>query len=192
MATNVHFWAKVEEARKKGVQVVVIDPRRSRTAQRADWHLPIRIGTDAALALGVMHILVRDGLCDRELPRDPHRRLRPARRPRCCRASRPRAWPRSPGSAWPTSSASPPCTARPKRSFIRLGEGMTRLARGGQALRAVALLPGVTGAYGRAGGGALLLTAASCELNYDAIRKPSGPAPRGSSTTCGSARRCSS
>ena len=52
MATNVHLWAKVEEARKKGVQVIVIDPRRSRTAQRADWHIPIRIGTDAALALG--------------------------------------------------------------------------------------------------------------------------------------------
>src|SRR4029077_15273307 len=64
MATNVHLWAKVEEARKTGVQVIVIDPRRSRTAQRADWHIPIRIGTDAALALGVMHILVRDGLCD--------------------------------------------------------------------------------------------------------------------------------
>ena len=53
---------------------------------------------------------------------------------------------------------------------------MTRLAQGGQALRAVALLPGVTGAYGRRGGGALLLTAASCELDYDAVRKPSGPA----------------
>ena len=64
MATNVHLWAKVEEARKAGVQVIVIDPRRSRTAQRADWHIPIRIGTDAALALGVMHILVRDRLCD--------------------------------------------------------------------------------------------------------------------------------
>src|SRR5207247_10807890 len=63
-----------------------------------------------------------------------------------------------------------------KTSFIRLGEGMTRLAQGGQALRAVALLPGVTGAYGRKGGGALLLTAASCELNYNAVRKPSGPA----------------
>src|SRR5207247_10548558 len=62
-----------------------------------------------------------------------------------------------------------------KSSFIRLGEGMTRLARGGEALRAVALLPGVTGAYARRGGGALLLTAASCELNYAALRKPSGP-----------------
>src|SRR5436190_19822167 len=53
---------------------------------------------------------------------------------------------------------------------------MTRLARGGEAWRAVALLPGVTGAYRRRGGGALLLTAASCELNYNALRKPSGPA----------------
>src|ERR1041385_8692913 len=62
-----------------------------------------------------------------------------------------------------------------KRSFIRLGEGMTRLARGGEALRAVALLPGVTGAYGRRGGGALLLTVPAYGWNYDAIRKPSGP-----------------
>ena len=53
---------------------------------------------------------------------------------------------------------------------------MTRLTYGGQALRAVALLPGVTGAYGRYGGGALLATAASFELNYNAVRKPSGPA----------------
>ncbi|HEU0154428.1 MAG TPA: molybdopterin-dependent oxidoreductase, partial [Stellaceae bacterium] len=66
VATNVHFWAKLEEVRRHGVKLVVIDPRRSRTARRADWHLPIRIGTDAALALGLMHILVRDGMCDRD------------------------------------------------------------------------------------------------------------------------------
>src|SRR5579863_10466185 len=66
VATNVHFWAKVALRRKAGVPLVVIDPRRSRTARQADWHLPIRIGTDAALALGVTHILVRDGLCDRD------------------------------------------------------------------------------------------------------------------------------
>ena len=53
---------------------------------------------------------------------------------------------------------------------------MTRYTFGGQALRTVALLPGVTGAYGRYGGGALLATAASFELNYNAVRKPSGPA----------------
>src|SRR6202034_480916 len=60
ITTNVHFWAKIAEQRKRGLKVVVIDPRRSRTAVSADWHIPIRIGTDAALALGVMHILVRD------------------------------------------------------------------------------------------------------------------------------------
>src|SRR5579862_5383842 len=63
-----------------------------------------------------------------------------------------------------------------KAALIRLGEGMTRLAQGGQALRTVALLPGVSGHYAVKGGGALLLTAASCDLNYAAVRKPSGPA----------------
>src|ERR1700681_4334031 len=65
VATNVHFWAKVEAAQKRGVRLVVIDPRRSRTARLANRHLQIRIGADAALALGVMHILARDGLVDR-------------------------------------------------------------------------------------------------------------------------------
>ncbi len=66
MAVNVHLWAKVEHIRKKtNIPLIVIDPRRGKTAERADWHIPIRIGTDAALALGVMHVLVRDGLCDR-------------------------------------------------------------------------------------------------------------------------------
>ena len=175
VATNVHFWAKLEAVRRRGTKLVVIDPRRSRTARLADWHLPIRIGTDAALALGVMHILVRDGLCDRDyiaqhtlgfdrverevLPRFPAERVAEITGLRTAGIERFAA-----------------LYGAAKSSFIRLGEGMTRLAQGGQALRAVALLPGVTGAYGRAGGGALLLTAASCELDYDVVRKPSGPA----------------
>jgi anaerobic selenocysteine-containing dehydrogenase len=175
MATNVHLWAKVEEARRKGVQIVVIDPRRNRTAQGADWHIPIRIGTDAALALGVMHILVRDRLCDRAylaahtLGFD---RLEVEVLPRFTPAHVAEV------TGLPVADVErfAAMYGKAKASFIRLGEGMTRLARGGEALRAVALLPGVTGAYGRAGGGALLLTAASCELNYGAIRKPSGPA----------------
>ena len=175
MATNVHFWAKVEEARKGGVQVIVIDPRRSRTAQRADWHIPIRIGTDAALALGVMHILVRDKLCD-ESYLATHtigfERVKAEILPRFA----PARVAEITGLAVADVERFAAMYGRAKASFIRLGEGMTRLAGGGQALRAVALLPGVTGAYGRAGGGALLLTAASCELNYNAIRKPSGPA----------------
>jgi len=174
VAVNVHFWAKVEAAQKRGVKLVIIDPRRTRTALGADRHLQIRIGTDAALALGVMHILARDGLVDREyvaahtvgldrleaevLPRFPPDRV-------AAITGLPEA--DIEGLAALYGAA--------RRSFIRLGEGMTRLARGGEALRAVALLPGLTGAYGRRGGGALLYTAPSCELNYAAVRKPSGP-----------------
>ena len=174
VATNVHFWARAEAAQKRGVKIVAIDPRRSRTARLADRHLQIGIGTDAALALGVMHILVRDGLVDRayvaaqtlgfeRLEAEVLPRYTPARVAAIT------------GLAEADIEGFGALYGAAKRSFIRLGEGMTRLARGGEALRAVALLPGVTGAYGRRGGGALLLTAASCELNYAALRQPSGP-----------------
>jgi anaerobic selenocysteine-containing dehydrogenase len=175
VATNVHFWAKVEEVRKRGVQLVVIDPRRTRSAQVADWYLPIRIGTDAALALGVMHVLVRDGLCDRaylgqhtlgfdQVEREVLPRFTPDRVAEIT------------GLAAADVERLAALYGKTKKSFIRLGWGMTRFTYGGQALRTVALLPGVTGAYGRYGGGALLATAASFELNYNAVRKPSGPA----------------
>src|ERR1044071_1518842 len=171
VATNVHFWAKAEAAQKRGVPVIVIDPRKSRTARQADRYLQIRIGTDAALALGVMHILVRDGLVDRDyiaahtigfdrleaevLPKFPPERVAAIT-----------------GLSQAEIEHFAQLYGKARRSFIRLGEGMTRLARGGEALRAVALLPGVTGAYGTRGGGALLLTVPAYGWNYDAIRKP--------------------
>ncbi|MBV8393279.1 MAG: molybdopterin-dependent oxidoreductase, partial [Alphaproteobacteria bacterium] len=175
-ATNVHFWALVETQKKKtGLPIVVIDPRRTRSAKAADLYLPIRIGTDAALALGVMHILVRDGLADRDyiarqtlgfdkVERDILPKFTPARTAEIT------------GLSVADIEKLAAMYGRAKAALIRLGEGMTRLAAGGQALRTVALLPGVTGHYGVKGGGALLLTAASCDLNYGAVRKPSGPA----------------
>jgi len=175
VATNVHFWAKAEAAQRRGVKIVVIDPRRSRTARAADWHLPIRIGTDAALALGAMHILARDDRVDRDYIATQtlgfdrlEREVLPRFAPQYVAAVT--------GLAVADIERFAALYGMAERPFIRLGEGMTRLARGGEALRAVALLPGVTGAYGREGGGALLLTAASCELDYAALRKPSGPA----------------
>jgi anaerobic selenocysteine-containing dehydrogenase len=174
-ATNVHFWAKLDEVRKRGVQLVVIDPRRTRSAQNADWHIPIRIGTDAALALGLMHVLVRDKMCDRDYI---------ARHTlgfdRVERDVLPRFTPDRVASITGMTAADverlAALYAAAKKSLIRLGWGMTRFTYGGQALRTVALLPGVTGAYGRYGGGALNGTNASFELNYNAVRKPSGPA----------------
>jgi len=175
ITTNVHFWAKIAEERKRGLKVVVIDPRRSRTAVSADWHIPIRIGTDAALALGVMHILVRDGLCDRRyiaehtigfdrLEREVLPRFAPERVAEIT------------GLGLDDIERFAAMYGGAKASFIRIGEGMTRLSGGGQTLRSVVLLPGVTGAYSRPGGGALLYTGDFFELNYDAVCKPSGPA----------------
>ncbi|MCW5748823.1 MAG: molybdopterin-dependent oxidoreductase [Alphaproteobacteria bacterium] len=175
MATNVHFWTRLEAVRKRGVKLVVIDPRRSRTARQADWYLPINIGTDAALALGIMHILARDGLCDRaylaghtvgfeRLEREVLPRFAPARVAEIT------------GLAVADIERLAAMYGQARAPLIRLGEGMTRLAHGGQALRAVALLPGVVGAFAKKGGGALLMTAASCDLDYNVVRKPSGPA----------------
>jgi anaerobic selenocysteine-containing dehydrogenase len=175
-ATNVHYWSLVEHAkRKRPLPVIVIDPRRTRSAKAADLYLPIRIGTDAALALGVMHILVRDRLVDRNylsnytlgfetVERDILPKFSPAKVAEIT------------GLAVADIETLASMYGHAKAAMIRLGEGMTRLAAGGQALRTVALLPGVTGHYAVRGGGALLLTAASCDLNYNAVRKPSGPA----------------
>lgn len=174
-ATNVHLWAKVEAARRRGVPLVVIDPRRTRAAEVADLYLPIRIGTDSALALGLMHILVREGRADRDyldqhtlgFDRVEHEVL-------------PRFGPERvadiTGLAVADIEHFAALYGAAKRSFLRIGFGMSRSRNGGQNLRAVALLPGVTGAYERYGGGALLSTADSFELNFDAVRKPSGPA----------------
>src|SRR3954451_23471220 len=62
--TNMHLWAIMHQARKAGARIVTIDPFKSKTAARSDWWLPVRPGTDAALALGMMHVLWRDGLQD--------------------------------------------------------------------------------------------------------------------------------
>jgi anaerobic selenocysteine-containing dehydrogenase len=175
-ATNVHFWALAEAQRKqRGVPIVVIDPRRTRSAKAADLYLPIRIGTDAALALGLMHILVRDKLADRDyianhtmgfdkVEREILPKFTPARTAEIT------------GLAVADIEKLAAMYGKAKAALIRLGEGMTRLTHGGQALRTVALLPGVSGHYAVKGGGAFLLTAASCDLNYAAVRKPSGPA----------------
>ena len=175
MAVNVHFWTLLEKVRKTGVKLVVVDPRRSGTAARADWHLPIRIGTDAALAIGIAHILQRDGRIDRAYV-DAHT----LGFDRWAREVLPDFPPARVAEITGLSVADIEKLAdmfgAAKRSLIRIGEGMTRLARGGQALRAVATLPALTGAYGREGGGALLLTAASMEFDFSLVRKPSGPA----------------
>jgi len=174
-ATNVHLWAKIEQARKRGVKLIVIDPRRTRAAAAADWYLPIRIGTDSALALGVMHILVRDGRADRAYLAEHTVGFEQVERDVLPRFA-PELVAGITGLTVADVERFAAMYGAARTPFIRIGFGMSRFAHGGQNLRTVALLPGVTGAYDRYGGGAMLATAASFDLNYNAVRKPSGPA----------------
>ena len=174
MTTNVHIWPLVEEARRRGAKVIVIEPRRSRTAERADWHVRVNVGTDAALALGIMHVLARDGLVDRDYVARATLGF-----DRVEREVLPRFTPAHVAAITGVSAADVERLAdlygRARAPFIRLGEGMSRTMQGGQAIRAVSLLPGVVGAYAKRGGGALLMTAASFGLDLSVIRRPSGP-----------------
>ena len=64
IVTNLHLWPFIQEAKSRGAKIVVIDPVRTRTAAAADWHLPIKPASDAAFALAVIHVMIRDGLVD--------------------------------------------------------------------------------------------------------------------------------
>jgi anaerobic selenocysteine-containing dehydrogenase len=174
-AVNVHFWQKVEQRQRQGVKVIVIDPHRNRTAQSADWHIPIKVGTDAALAIGIVHILVRDGKCDevylaaRTLGFEQWKREVVVNFP-------PERVAGITGLSVDDVEQLARMYGATRKSFLRVGWGMTRVVHGGQAMRAVVTLPAVTGAYGVRGGGAMSVTAGSMDFNFASVRKPSGPA----------------
>ncbi len=174
-AVNVHLWQKAEQRQRQGVKIIVIDPHRNRTAQGADWHLPIKVGTDAALALGIVHVLVRDGKCD-----EAYLAANTVGWEQWKREVVPRFTPQyvatTTGLTVDDVERLAAMYGATKKSFLRIGWGMTRVARGGQAMRAVATLPAVTGAYGVRGGGAMSVTAGSLDFNFAPVRKPSGPA----------------
>ena len=175
VTTAVHAWAKTEEVRARGAKLIVIDPRRSRTAARADWHVAPRIGTDAALALGLMHVLVRDELADRD-----YLARQTVGFDRLEREVLPRFAPDRVAAVTGLAPADIERLAhlygRARAPYIRIGFGMSRSAQGGQSVRAVACLPAVVGAYGKLGGGALLATVGGFGFSFEAVRRPSGPA----------------
>ena len=70
ISTNLHLWPFVAEAQRRGAKIVVIDPVRHRTAAHADWYIPIRPGTDGALALAMMNVIIGEGLTDEAYVRD--------------------------------------------------------------------------------------------------------------------------
>lgn len=170
--TNAHLWSLMVEARKThGATIVTIDPYRSVTAERSDWHIAPRPGTDAALALGLLHVIWRENLQDQDyLDRGTiganllKQRVLAEYAP-----ERVAAITDVPVETIETL-ARRYATERP--SLIRLNYGMQRHGGGGMAARTIACLPAVVGAWRDHGGGALLSTSGTYDFNMDCLTRP--------------------
>jgi anaerobic selenocysteine-containing dehydrogenase len=170
LTSNPHLWPALRRAREHGARIIAIDPIRTRTAAQCDEHLAIRPGTDAALALGMMHVVFRDGLEDAAYLRE-HTVGWEALRERAAewtpaRTAETTGLPAERIEALAREYA----TIRP--SFIRLNYGLQRHHGGGMAVRTVSLLPAVTGAWRDLGGGATLSTSGAFKLNGNALQRP--------------------
>ena len=154
IASNLHFWTFAQQAKRNGAKLVCIDPRRTETAEKCHQHLAIQPGTDGALALGLMHELITHGWLDEDyIARhvDGFDKLRPK------------------ALAWPPERVAQVCGlsaddvrqlardyASTRPAAIRLNYGMQRCRGGGNAVRLIAMLPCLTGAWRQRGGGMLL------------------------------------
>ena len=175
---NVHLWPFIEEARRKGAKLVVIDPYRTRTAALADEHLAINPGTDAALALGMMHVILSMGLEDREyiarcttgFDELKAHALRPEYSVENVAAATGISAEVIVRLARAYASAGRSSTKRP--AVIRLNYGIQRSENGGTAARAVCMLPLLTGAWKYKGGGLQLSTSGSFPFNGNALEMP--------------------
>jgi anaerobic selenocysteine-containing dehydrogenase len=175
---NVHLWPFIEEARRKGARLVVIDPYRTKTAGLADEHLAINPGTDLALALGMMHVILSMGLEDREyvvrcttgFDELKAQVLRPEHTPERVAAitgisaEQIVLLARAYATAGRSGSNGP--------AAIRLNYGIQRSEYGGAAVRAVSMMPLLTGAWKYKGGGLQLSTSGSFPWNEKALEMP--------------------
>ncbi len=179
IASNLHFWRLAQEAKRQGARLVCIDPRRSETAEKCHEHVQLLPGTDAALALAMMHELVVnewldtdyiarhtvgwEGLRERALRWTPERAAQVCQVP----AEQIRRLARDYGTTQPAA--------------IRLNYGMQRVRGGGNAVRAVACLPALTGAWRHRAGGLLLSSSGSFPVDRAALQRPdllAGRTPR--------------
>ena len=183
IASNLHFWRHAQEAKRRGARLVCIDPRRTESADKCHEHIAPLPGTDAALAFGIMHELVQHDWLDHDYI---------ARHTLGWEALRARAL------EWPPERVATVCgldaqqvrdlartygesAMRGDPTAIRLNYGMQRVRGGGNAVRAIACLPALVGAWRHRAGGLLLSSSGNFPVQRAALERPdlrSGPAPR--------------
>ncbi|HEX4609491.1 MAG TPA: molybdopterin oxidoreductase family protein [Urbifossiella sp.] len=174
--TNTHFWKVEFEARKRGARIVTIDPYRSPTAAKSDWWLPVRPGTDGALALGVMHVIFREGWQDHDYL-DRHCVGAGRLRDRVLSEYAPERVAAITGLGVDEIERFAGEYARSRERFggpalIRLNYGLQRHGGGGTAVRTVVCLPALTGDWRHPGGGALLSTSKAYPFDDTFLTRP--------------------
>lgn len=170
IGSNLHFWRQAQAAKRAGARLICIDPRKSETAEKCHEHLQLRPGTDAALALALMHELIRNDWLDHDYI---------ARHTLGWELLRERAL------QWPPERAAAVCglpveqivdLARAygttERAAIRLNYGVQRARGGGNAVRAIACLPALIGAWRHRAGGLLLSSSAAVPARRAALQMP--------------------
>ncbi|MDO8703186.1 MAG: molybdopterin oxidoreductase family protein [Undibacterium sp.] len=174
IASSLHFWIRAQEAKRKGAKLIAIDPYRSLTAEKCHQHIALLPGTDAALALGMMHVLIQDDLLDHDyiaqytLGFDQLKQR---------------------AQEWPPERAAQVCgisaeeiidlartygesAKRGEASMIRMNYGVQRVHGGGMAVRNIACLPALVGAWRHAAGGTQLSLSDSFPKNMAALQRP--------------------
>ena len=166
---NVHLWPFIAEARRSGAKLVVIDPYRTRTADCADWYLPINPGTDAALALGMMHVIIGENLHDADYVEKYTLGFAELR-------EKVKDYPPERVAKWTGIAAHDIgklareyATVRP--SVIRLNYGVQRSEGGGMATRAIVMLPCILGSWKEIGGGLQMSTSGAAAFNVEALKR---------------------
>jgi anaerobic selenocysteine-containing dehydrogenase len=170
IVSNLHFWTRCQEAKRRGAKLVAIDPWRSQTAAKCQSHVQLLPGTDAALALGMMHVIVGEGLHDRDYV-ERHTLGFGALAERV--------------GEYPPEKVARICGidaqavidlareyARTKPAAIRLNYGMQRHSGGGMAVRTIACLPALVGAWRDPAGGVLLSTGDFYGLDHAGLERP--------------------
>src|SRR3954470_15049365 len=171
IVSNLHLWSRVQNAKRRGAKVIAIDPYRSLSAEKCTQHVALLPGTDGALALGMMHVLMRDGLVDRDyvarytlgyeaLEKRVLSEYPPERVARLCGLSAEEV----------VRLARDYGTTKP--AAIRLNYGMQRHAGGGIAARTIACLPALVGAWRDPAGGIVLSTADFFKFDHAALERP--------------------
>jgi anaerobic selenocysteine-containing dehydrogenase len=177
VSTAPHFMPFLRQAQRKGCQLVVIDPRRTRTAAGADWHIAPRPGTDGALALGMAHTIVRENLHD-EAWLGKYTTGWPELRERL------REYPPSRAAEITGLSEKEIVNlallyAHERPGMIKIADGLQRNLNGGQNTRAICTLPAITGQYGILGGGLSYSASGALSWNKAAIHHWSECPPPG-------------